>query len=253
MTDPKLLNPKLPDPKLLGRARGVLNLYRGAQGGERQAARGALTRLLSTHDLYMDTLEPGLPHSQNPDDLEDWRPAQGWLAALGTDVQDAALEQLIEAEDLSLPERRQVLEQLSLPALVASRAAGWLSADPELEETQLIQAGSALKPEDIAQDSRPIAEAVQQLSLQGAWLLARPERRLKADSELHAEFLAGLVEGLTARRARIESSAGSFAVLARLSVGELSRFRTASAQNGGRLERELLRAARQLGKDLSKQ
>lgn len=248
MTDPKLL-----DPKLLSRARGVLNLYRGAQGGEKQAARGALTRLLSTHNLYMDALEPGLPHSQNPDDLEGWRPAQGWLAALGTDTQDTALEQLIEAEDLSLPERRQVLEQLSLPALVVSRAAGWLSADPELEEAQLIQAGSALKPEDIAQDNRPIAEAVQQLSLQGAWLLARPERRLKADSELHAEFLAGLIEGLTTRRARIENSAGGFAVLARLSVDELSHFRTASAQNGGRLERELLRAARQLGKELGKQ
>ncbi|WP_407539781.1 hypothetical protein Q0M94_16655 [Deinococcus radiomollis] len=245
-----MTDPHLPDPHLLSRARGVLNLYRGAQGGEKQAARGALTRLLSTHNLYMDALEPGLPHSQNPDDLEGWRPAQGWLAALGTDAQDAALEQLIEAEDLSLKERRQVLEQLSLPALVASRSTGWLSADPELEEAQLVQAGSVLKPEDIAQDSRPIAEAVQQLSLQGAWLLARPERRLKADSELHAEFLAGLIEGLTTRRARIESSAGAFAVLAHLSVGELSRFRTASAQNGARLERELLRAARALGKEL---
>lgn len=238
------------DPNLLNRARGVLGLYRGAVGGERQAARGALARLLGTHGLFLDDLEPGLPHSQNPDDLEGWRPAQGWLAALGTDAQDAALEQLIEAEDLSLPERRRVLEQLSLPALVASRAAGWLSTDLELEEAQLVQAGSALKPEDIAQDSRPVAEAVRQLSLQGAWLLARPERRLKADSELHAEFLAGLIEGLTTRRARIESGAGSFAVMARLSVGELSRFRTASAQNGPRLERELLRAARQLGKEL---
>ncbi|WP_407568657.1 hypothetical protein [Deinococcus altitudinis] len=255
MSDPQLPDHHLPDsrfpdPQLLSRARGVLNLYRGAQGGEKQAARGALTRLLGTHTLFLDDLEAGLPHSQNPGDLEGWRPVQGWLAALGTDAQDAALEQLIEADDLSLPERRQVLEQLSVPALVASRSAGWLSADPELEETQLVQAGSALKPEDIAQDSRPLAEAVRQLSLQGAWSLARPERRLKADSELHAEFLAGLIEGLTTRRARIESSAGNFAVLARLSVGELSRFRTASAQNGARLERELLRAARGLGKEL---
>jgi hypothetical protein len=241
------------DPNLLNRARGVLGLYRGAQGGEKQAARGALVRLLSTHTLYLDELEPGLPHSQNPGDLEGWRPALGWLAALGTDAQDDALAQLIEADDLSVAERRQVLERLSLEALLRSRAAGWQGEDPELEETQLVQAGAALRPEDIALDSRPIAEAVRQLSLQGAWLLARPERRLKADSELHAEFLAGLIEGQTTRRARTENTGGTFSVLARLSVGELSRFRTASAQHSARLERELLRAARALGKQLGGQ
>ncbi|WP_424951634.1 hypothetical protein [Deinococcus sp.] len=245
-----MTDPTLPDPKLLGRARGVLGLYRGASGGERQAARGALTRLLSTHSLFLDDLEAGLPHSQNPGDLEGWRQAQGWLAALGTDRQDAALERLIEAGDLALPERFQVLERLSVAALVASRAAGWLEADPELEETQLVQAGAALKPEDIAQDSRSIAEAVRQLSLQGAWLLARPERRLRADSEYQAEFFAGLVEGLTQRRARTDREGERFVVLARLSVGELSRFRTAAAQHAARLERELLRAARALGKEL---
>lgn len=238
------------DPNLLNRARGVLGLYRGAQGGEKQAARGALVRLLNTHNIYLDTLEAGLPHSQNPDDLEGWRPAQGWLAALGTDAQDEALQRLIDADDLSLPERRLVLERLSLSALVASRAAGWLSADPELEEAQLIQAGEALKPEDVAQDARPIAGAVQRLSLQGAWLLARPERRLKADTEVQAEFFAGLIEGQTTRRARIEREGGRFVVLTRLSVGELSRFRTAAAQHPGRLEREVLRAARALGRQL---
>ena len=238
------------DPNLLNRARGVLGLYRGAQGGEKQAARGALIRLLNTHTMYLDDLEAGLPHSQNPGDLEGWRPALGWLAALGTDAQDAALDELVEATDLTPAERRRVLEHLSLEALVASRAVGWLDADPELDEAQLLQAGRALKPEDIVQDARPIAEAVKQLSLQGAWLLARPERRLKADSELHAEFLAGLIEGLTTRRARTESNAGQFSVLARLSVGELSRFRTAAAQHSARLDRELLRAARALGKEL---
>ncbi len=238
------------DPNLLNRARGVLNLYRGANGGEKQAARGALVRLLNAHTLYLDDLEAGLPHSQNPGDLEGWRPVLGWLAALGTDEQDAALADLVEQGDLTPAERRRVLEHLSLNALVASRAAGWREADPELEEAQLVQAGRALKPEDIAQDTRPIADAVRQLSLQGAWLLARPERRLRADSELHAEFLAGLIEGLTARRARIEAQAGNFSVITRLSVGELSRFRTASAQHSARLERELLRAARALGKEL---
>ena len=240
------------DPKLLSRARGVLGLYRGAVGGEKQAARGALTRLLGTHGLFLDDLEAGLPHSQNPDDLEGWRQAQGWLAALGTDAQDEALERLIEEQGLSVPERRQVLEKLSIPALVASRSAGWLDADPELDEAQLVRAGEALKTEDIVQDSRPLADAVRQLSLQGAWLLARPERRLKADSEAQAEFYAGLVEGLSSRRARIERDAGGFVILVRLSVGELSRFRTAAAQYGERLERELLRAARQLGKELGK-
>ena len=39
-------------------------------------------------------------------------------------------------------------------------------------------------------------------------------------------------------------------VLTRLSVGELSRFRTAAAQHSGRLEREFLRAVRVLGKEL---
>jgi len=238
------------DPNLLNRARGVLGLYRGAVGGEKQAARGALTRLLGTHALYLDDLEAGLPHSQNPDDLEGWRESQGWLAQLGSEQQDEALERLIEADDLSVPERRRVLGALSVGALVTSRSAGWLDADPELEESHLLQAGTALKPEDIAQDSRPIAEAVRQLTLQGAWLIARPERRLRADSETQAEFYAGLVEGLTQRRARIESEAGRSLVLTRLSVGELSRFRSAAAQHGPRLERELLRAARALGKQL---
>jgi hypothetical protein len=238
------------DSAVLNRARGVLNLYRGAEGGEKQAARGALARLLSTHSLHLNDLEAGLPHSQNPDDLANWRPALGWLAALGTEGQDQALEQLIEAGDLSVPERRQVLERLSLGTLVQSRAAGWLEADPELEEAQLVHAGSALRPEDIAQDARPIAEAVKQLSLQGAWLLARPERRLKADSELQAEFFAGLIEGMTTRRARVERQSSAFTVLTRLSAGELSRFRTAVAQHSGSLEREVLRAARQLGKRL---
>ena len=238
------------DARELNRARGVLNLYRGAVGGEQQAARGALTRLLTAHGLYLDDLEAGLPHSQDPADREGGRPVPGWLAALGTERPDEALERLIEAEGLTLPERRQVLEQLSLNALIASRAAGWLAADPELDEAHLVQAGAALKPEDIAQDARPLAEAVRQLTLQGAWLLARPERRLRADSEVQAEFYAGLIEGLTGRRARIEETGGQFAALTRLSVGELSRFRAAAAQQAGRLERELRRAARQLGKEL---
>ncbi|GGR34965.1 hypothetical protein [Deinococcus ruber] len=247
-------DPAFPDPAILNRARGVLNLFRGAAGGERVAARGALTRLLSTHGLYLDDLEAGLPHSQNPDDLEGWRPALGWLAALGTDAQDDALNRLIEVEDLSLSERRRVLERLSLPALVASRAAGWreTAADPELEEVHLIQAGQALGSEQVAQDTRPVAEAVRQLTLQAAWLLARPERRLKASNALHAEFLAGLVEGLTQRRARIEEVLGSFTVLARLGVGELSRFRSAAAQHEARLDTELLRAARRFGKDVGR-
>ncbi|GGJ80707.1 hypothetical protein [Deinococcus aquiradiocola] len=246
------------DSNLLNRARGVLNLYRGASGGERQAARGALVRLLSTHGLTFRDLEPGLPPTRDPDDLEGWRPAHGWLAALGTDGQDDALLRLVDAEDLSVPERRQVLEALSVPALVASRAAGWLDADPELTEELLVQAGAALTPEDIVQDARPIAQAVQLRALQGAWLLARPERQIRAESEVHAEFLAGLLDGLGARRARIEvqgaqgagEGAPRFVVLARLSAGELSRFRTAAAQHGPRLEGELRRAARQLGREL---
>ncbi|WP_425146112.1 hypothetical protein [Deinococcus sp.] len=241
-----------PDPALLSRARSVLNLYRGAAGGERVAARGALTRLLGTHALYLDDLEAGLPHSQNPDDLEGWRPALGWLAALGTGGQDAALAHLIEADDLSLPERRKVLEHLSIPALVGSRAAGWreTAGDPELEEAHLLQAGRALDAERTAQDTRPLAETVRQLALQDAWLLARPERRLKASSAEQAEFLAGVVEGLTGRRARIEETAGTFSVLARLGIGELSRFRSAAAQHESRLNAELLRAARRFGKDV---
>ena len=67
---------------------------------------------------------------------------------------------------------------------------------------------------------------------------------------MQAEFLAGLVEGLTGRRARLEREGERFQVLARLSVGELSRFRAAAAQQAGRLDRELLRAARTLGKEL---
>ena len=145
-----------------------------------------------------------------------------------------------------------MLERLSLPTLVQSRAAGWreTAADPELEETHLLQAGRALDSERVAQDARPIAETVRQLSLQDAWLLARPERRVKASSAAHAEFLAGLIEGLTQRRARIEETAGSFTVLARLGIGELSRFRSAAAQHEARLDTELLRAARRFGKDV---
>ena len=255
MSGPAAPDPAPPDAALLRRGLGVLNLYRGAAGGERASARGALARLLTTHNLYLDELEPGLPHSQNPDDLEGWRPALGWLAGLGTAGQDAALAQLIEADDLSLGERRRVLEALSLPALVASRAAGWreTAGDAELDDAQLLQAGQALDPERVAQDGRSIAEAVRQFTLQDAWLLSRPERRLKASSAAHAEFLAGLAEGLTQRRARIvggEEAGGGFTVLMRLGMNELSRLRAAAAQHGARLDVELLRAARRFGKEV---
>ena len=238
----------------LGRARGVLGLYRGAQGGERQAAAGALRRLLSVQGLYLDDLEAGLPHSQDPADLDGWRPTLALLARLGTDEQDEALERLIESDDLTPAERRLVLEHLSLPALVSARAAGWLqlAADPELDEATLVRAGEGLRPGEVEEDARPLAESVRQLSLQSAWLLARPERRLRAQSEAQAEFLAGVIEGLTGRRARLQpdpaaSEPGGYVVLARLSAGELSRARSASAQQAG-LERELLRAARQFGR-----
>ncbi|MGI8747390.1 MAG: hypothetical protein ACR2J4_03415, partial [Deinococcus sp.] len=109
------------------------------------------------------------------------------------------------------------------------------------------------RPAEVEEDTRPIAVSVRQLTLQSAWLLARPERRLKAQGEPQAEFLAGVIEGVSGRRARIEpdpaaGGPGGFLLLARLSAGELSRVRSASAGGQAGLERELLRAARGFGR-----
>ncbi|MFC4454630.1 hypothetical protein [Deinococcus sonorensis] len=238
-----------PNTDIRQKARRVLGLYRGAQGGERQAAAGALRRLLTQHDLYLDQLEPGLPHSQDPAALDNWRASLGLLAQLGTPDQEAALLQLIEAEDLTPPERARVLSRISVPLLVQSRAVGWAheSGDPDIDAALLTQAGRELDPAEIEHDVLPITQSIRRLALQHAWTLSRPERHVRASSRLDAEFIAGVVEGLTRRRPTVQDTP-EHAVLARLSPGELSRLRTVMAQRLPQLEQQLSEAARRLGR-----
>lgn len=249
-----------PEGRTLERARKLLALWRGAVGGEKAKAHNVLVNLLAERGLTLRDLDPSLPPVRDPDQLTDWREADAWLAALdGTPEQVAeAVGQLVDAEGLSEAERRQVLQKLDLGRLAESRADGWLHGqpDPEITPEHLIQAARALTDEQVARHpARSIAEATLQLALLGAARLARPERRLRADSELQAAFVAALCSarsGIPARSLPPEPGQDRWQVIAYLSPDELAGVRSLIVQGEQHLRQTLLAAARDLGARLGR-
>ncbi len=238
----------MPDEHSIERARKLLNLYLGAQGGERDKAAGALRTLLARHDLTLYDLDPGYPVTQDPTQLQGWRASQGWLARLNGPDHEAALNALVDATDLELNERRRVLDALSIPALVGARAPGWVAGTDDLTPEALTQAARQVREADVLAEPAPsLAEAVRALVTRAAWLDLHPMRSIRAEGRLDAAFVAGVIRGVTGRTA----SYGDAAAKARLSADQLSRVRAIVHQGRAGLAEALEREARRFGEQLS--
>ncbi len=242
------------------RARKLLGLWRGAVGGEKSKARGALMRVLESAGLTLRDLEAGLPPSRDPEDTHSLREADTLLAALdaGSEAREAALTRLADLTGLSVAERERALHFLDVGRLVASRAEGWAQAQPdgEISAEALAQAGRELSEAEVARaPGATLAGSARDLSLLRAAQLVRPPRTLKAAGEYEAAFLASLCAALSGVPASSHGpdAAGQYQVAAHLSVNELSQVRARLAREEAGLRRELLRAARLYGREVGQQ
>jgi hypothetical protein len=247
-----------PDPR--DRARKLLSLWRGAVGGEKSKARGALIRTLESAGLTLRDLESALPATRDPEDSLNVREADSLLAALNGDSteRDAALSRLADLPGLSVPEREQVLKYLDTGRLVASRAEGWVQgqSDAEISALMLTRAGQTLSEAEVARaPGATLADAARDLALLQAAQLVRPERSLKAASEYEAAFIAALAAAISNVPASTHGpdAGGQFRVSAYLSADELSQVRARQAREAAGLRRELLRAARIYGRQVGEQ
>lgn len=241
------------DTRTLERARKLLGLWRGAQGGEKLKARGALMRLLETGGLYLSDLEAGLPRTRDPELVPEQQQAQNLhhLALLESPQQrDEALLFLVDAPELTPEQRQQVLLYLDIGQLARSRAAGWaaIQPDPEVTAEAVAQAAAGLTEHEVAYAAGPtLAQSIHDLSLLRAARLVRPERQLRAADEFQAAFLLSLCATLSGVPARSEAQGGQYLVTAYLSANELSQVRARQAREQEGFRRELLQAARQFG------
>ncbi|WP_293914298.1 hypothetical protein [Deinococcus sp.] len=246
------------DPR--DRARKLLGLWRGAVGGEKSKARGALIRTLEAAGLTLRDLEISLPASRDPEDSLTVREADSLIAALDGDAseRDAALSRLADLSGLNVPEREQVLRYLDIGRLVSSRAEGWVQgqSDAEISAQVLSQAGGQLSEAELARaPGDSLADAARDLALLRAALLVRPERTLKAEDEFEAAFIAALAAAISNVPASTHGpdAGGQYRVSAHLSADELSRVRARLAREASGLRRELLRAARIYGREMGQQ
>ena len=249
-----------PDASTVSRARKLLALWRGAVGGEKSKARGALMRVLEGAGLTLRDLEAGLPGSRDPEDSLSVREADTLLAALdGTAEQrDAALTRLADLPGLSVPERERVLRFLDISRLISSRAEGWIQgqSDAEISVQALSEAGRRLSEAEVARSpGATLAEAARDLGLLRAAQSVRPERNLKAAGEYEAAFLAALAAAISGIPASVNGpdTGGTYLVAAHLSVNELSQVRARLAREQSGLRRELLRSARLYGREVGQQ
>ncbi|AZI41610.1 hypothetical protein EHF33_01595 [Deinococcus psychrotolerans] len=249
-----------PDFRSIERARKLLALWRGAVGGEKSKARGALMRVLENSNLTLRDLEAGLPTTLDPEDSLSVREADTLLLALdGSPAErDAALTRLADLPGLSVAERERVLRFLDLGRLVASRADGWVQtqADAEITAEALTRAGQHLTESEVARSpGATLADSARDLGFLRAAQLVRPERSLKASGEYQAAFLASLCAALSGIPASSHGpdSEGRYSVTAHLSVNELSQVRARLAREEAGLRRELLRAARLYGREVGQQ
>jgi hypothetical protein len=210
-------------------ARKLLAVFqKTAETPEGQAAGRQLSRMLEESNLTLRALDASFPDHRELGAMLTWRESLGWLAALEGDGKDEALEKLVDANDLSPDERRQVLTHLSLPALAASRVHGW-SHMGGLEANSFTATLNQLREEDVLTSSAvTIAEAL---------------RELKASDVTQAFFLLGLVRGIASRDGQMVQDDAGIRVRAQLSAQELSKLRSLQATHLPELSDKLNKAA----------
>lgn len=221
------------------RERGLklLNLWRSAQGGEKQKARGALMRVLEGADLYLSDLETGLPRLRDPEAAPDAQTAQVLTALSHLDSpqhRDEALNLLVDAPGLTPQQRQRVLQVLDAARLAEIRAAGWAASqpDPEVTPEVMVRAAAELSEAALCADSAPtLAASLRNLSLLTAARLARPERLLRADDEYQAAFLQALCFSLSGVPASSCAEGEQCSVRAYLSANELAQVRAPRPRN----------------------
>ena len=223
-----------------------------AQTPEGQAAGRQLTRMLEESSLTLRALDASFPDHRELSAMLTWRESLGWLLALEGDGKDEALEKLVDASDLSLDERRQVLTHLSLPALAASRVHGW-SHMGGLEAGSFTATLNELREQDVLTSSAvTIADALKDVAWRHAWAHEHPWRELKASDQTQAYFLLGLVRAIASRDGQMVQDQAGIRVRAQLSAQELSKLRSLQATHLTELPDKLNKAAFSFAQSLVK-
>lgn len=241
--------PGVTDPDLLVRARKLMGLYRGGVGGERGNAGRRLSALLREHDLTLFDLDPSLPVTQDVAALDRWRESAALLARLGTDAQDDALSVLVDADDLTDPEMRRLLDAVNLHRLAEVRVDGWAALDG-LDPAALRQAAAAITPDDVLAAQGSLAARLRFAAARQLYFQTHPPRLIRTATPIHTAFVRALIESLTGHPALPPDPAG---VRAHLSAPQLARVRALSATFLPEADRRAEQAAREYGEALARQ
>ena len=224
------------------RALKLLQLARRGVGGERDNALRLLLAHLRTHDLTLFDIDPGLPITQDVTALANLRESQLLMAHLGSASQDEALDQLVDATDLTSAELTRVLDVMDPVVLARVRAPGWAHLDGVSDEAYLNVAGR-LTPATLQAYTGSIAQRAHAAVRSLHWQTQYPLRTLRVQGDLEQALVAGMLSGLGAVRVQITSEG----VQAHLDAQQLAGARTMMANQLPALRREALDAARQLG------
>lgn len=234
------------------RGRKLLRLCQSGEGGEQRNAGRLLAAHLRAHDLTLYDLDAGFPVTQDVADVAHWREAASLVAKLGTDLQDDALNRLVDMNDLTQPELKRVLAALDWQALASLRAGVWaqaagvpeadyLSALSDITEADLLASASS------GSGGSPAARL--QTALNRAYTRRHcPERLIRTADEVETAFVLGAAEALAGPHA--EARADAEGVRAYLSAPELARLRAAIANHAAGAQEAAQAAAREFGRSL---
>ncbi|OOV12482.1 hypothetical protein BXU09_16970 [Deinococcus sp. LM3] len=242
--------PGVTDPDLLPRARKLMGLYRGGVGGERGNAGRRLSALLREHDLTLFDLDPSLPVTQDLAALDSWRESAALLARLGTDAQDDALSALVDADDLTDPEMRRLLDAVNLHRLAEVRVDGWAALDG-VDPAALRQAAASITPADVLVAQGSLASRLRFAAARQLYFQTHPPRLIRTETPAQTAFVRGLIETLTGHPTLPPGPEGG--VRAHLSAPQLARVRALTATFLPEADRRAAQAAREYGEALARQ
>lgn len=223
------------------KGRKLVELYRRGVGGERPNAGRLLSRYLREHDLTLYDLDPSLPVTQEVTALDHWRESAAWVARLPQDQDGEFLGRLIDADDLTTGELRNVIDRLDLEKLAQTRLSGWAHSSG-IKGEELERAARHVTPDQLLTGSGSLAQRFRESTLSQHWKLTHPERLLRTSDELSQQVVLGLVSGLSGRPGWPDPEG----VRAYLDASELARIRAMMAQDLPSLVDRSLRQARDI-------
>lgn len=230
------------------RAMKLAELALKGVGGEQSNSAKLLKALLERSGSLLSDIKPGWPENSDPATLIGWRESLTWLAQLEGPARQEAVQQLVDAEDLSQDEMRRLMLATDLESLVQARWRGWRTPSGEVQEREWATAAGSLENSQILQQRGSLVQRIERAAALQIWEQRHPTRRIRTGDRLLSEYAAGLAEGLGGEVVEVSEAE----ISAKLDASQLARLRaTLSNEGGGMLEQgrlQLQQWARQKGR-----